>query len=71
MATSIAQVNQIERQVKRIERDLTKIRFTLQKLKTKRRATKLTAVQKSIAAHLISDEDPVKTLSAMRRRNGQ
>jgi hypothetical protein len=67
--TLTAQVNQLERQVKRVEHDLTKIRFALQELKTKRKKTNLAALQKSIADHLISDEDPVETLLAMRRRN--
>lgn len=69
--TLTAQVNQLEREVKRIERDLTKIRFALQELKAKRKRSSLEALQKSIASHLVSDEDPVQVLMEMRRRNRQ
>ncbi|MBI3913406.1 MAG: hypothetical protein HY327_04370 [Chloroflexi bacterium] len=67
--TLTAQVNQLEKQVKRIERDLSQVRFALQKLKTKKKKVSLEALQKSIAAHLVSDEDPVQVLMEMRRRN--
>jgi hypothetical protein len=62
-------VVELERRVKRIERDLTKVRFTLQKLKTKKRRVRLATLRKSIAIHLVSDEDPVQVLLEMRRRN--
>ena len=71
MTSSTSQVTQIEKQVRRVERDLTRIRFELQKLKAKKKAPKLGALHKSIASHLISDEDPVQVLEQMRRRNRQ
>jgi len=61
-------VTQIERQVRRIERDLTRVRFTLKKLKPRSRTLKLATLQKSIAEHLTSDEDPATILLKMRRR---
>ncbi|MBI5652562.1 MAG: hypothetical protein HZC40_19250 [Chloroflexi bacterium] len=61
----------MEKQVKRVERDLTKIRFALQELKVRRQKIKLEALQKSIGAHLISDDDPAQVLMEMRRRNRQ
>ena len=71
MTSSMGQVTQIEKQVRRVERDLTKIRFELQKLKSGKRAPKLDTLQRSIASHLLSDEDPVRVLEQMRRRNRQ
>ena len=63
-----SQVAEIERKVKRIERDLSKIRFTLKKIRPKSKKPDLTALQKSIGTHLVSDEDPVAVLQEMRRR---
>ena len=67
--TLITQVNQLERKVKRLERDLTQVRFALQKIKRTKKKIELDDLQKSIASHLISDEDPVQVLMEMRRRN--
>jgi len=69
--TLAVQVQQLEKQVKRVERDLTKIRFALQGLKVRQHKTNLSALQKSIGAHLVSDQDPAQALMEMRRRNRQ
>lgn len=68
---STSQVAQIEKKVRRIERDLASIRFALQRLRAKRKTPRLDALQKSIARHLVSDEDPAQVLEKMRHRNSQ
>ncbi len=66
--TTTNRVTQIERKVRRIERDLSKIRSTLKEIKPKNKRPRLGTLQRSIARHLVSDQDPATVIQQMRRR---